>query len=55
MIVGLDDRRISNPGDLLSALDDREIGDEVVLKARRDASNGSQGQPFELQIVLEEA
>lgn len=54
VIVAVDQKRISTPGDLVSALDDRTAGETVSLGIRRDAGGGNGGREMSLRVQLQE-
>lgn len=54
VITALGERQVSSAGDLVAALDNYNIGDEVVMQIRRDSSGGSQGKSLSLSLTLQE-
>jgi len=54
VITAVDAHQVLTTGDLVSALDERSIGDRVTLKIRRDAGSGNAGKEVEVGLTLQE-
>ena len=54
VITALGERQVNSAGDLVAALDNYNVGDDVALQIRRDASGSSQGKVLSLALLLQE-
>ncbi|KAK9840383.1 hypothetical protein WJX74_008971 [Apatococcus lobatus] len=55
VIIGLEDRKVTRAGDLVSALDDFSIGDTVSLTVQRGVGQQQGPEELKIPIQLEEA
>ncbi|KAK9908391.1 hypothetical protein WJX75_007197 [Coccomyxa subellipsoidea] len=53
VIIGLDSRPVTKPGDLALALDDCSVGDKIVLTVQRGVGNSQGPQQLKLPLELE--
>ena len=54
VITALGEREVTTAGDLVAALDNYNVGNDVALQIRRDASGSSQGKNLSLALTLQE-